>query len=223
MAAKREWRIYTLSAVIALGVGGLTGRPVPPVSSARAEGVVWAAPGVLASFDQEPAAPQVAGRRMVKLGFINSQTVLELHPQVPGLRRALEAQLHAWQQEQTDLGNRGEALRNELRTGQFTPNQRRAKEAELTKVLEDYGKYQTDIWAPGGQAEQKEQELLQPVIDAIDAAIKEIAEGEGYDLIFDAGGAGGSIVFGHKDLDLTRRVLDKLGIKPPSAPGEGRP
>jgi Skp family chaperone for outer membrane proteins len=212
-----------LSAVIALGVGGVAGRPLSPVAPARAEGVVWAAPGMLELLDQEPAVPQaVAGRRMVKLGFINSQSILELHPQVPGLRRALEAQLRQWQQEQTDLGTRGEALRNELRTGQFTPNQRRAKEAELNQVLEDFGKYQTDIWAPGGQAERKEQELLQPVIDAIDTAIREIAEGENYDLIFDAGGAGGSIIFGHKDLDLTRRVLDKLGIKPPTGPGEGR-
>ena len=150
MAAKREWRVYTLSALIALGVGGLSGRPVSPVAPARAEGVVWAVPGALERLVQEPAAPQVTGPRPVKLGFINSQAILEMHPQVPGLRRALEAQLRQWEQEQTDLGARGEALRNELRTGQFTPNQRRAKEAELAKVLEDYGKYQTDIWATGG-------------------------------------------------------------------------
>jgi outer membrane protein len=213
----KDLRIYTLSALIALGAGSLAGRSIPAVPPARAEGVAWAAPGALERLVQEPVAPQVSGPRPVKLGFINSQVILELHPQVPALRQALEAQLRQWQQEQADLGARGDALRNELRTGQFSPNQRRAKEAELAKVLEDFGKYQTEVWAPGGQAERKEQELLQPVIDAIDAVIRQIAEGENFDLIFDAG-SGGSIIFGHKDLDLTPRVLDKLGIKPPAPP-----
>jgi outer membrane protein len=216
---QQRWSVYAMSALIALGVGGVAGRHAPPPAVARAEGVRWVAPGVLARL-QEPQAPaQVEGRRPVKLGFINSQAVLEQHPRVPELRQALEAQLRQWQQEQTDLGNRATALQNELRTGQFTPNQRRAKETELTGVLGDLNRYQTEIWGSGGEAERKEQELLQPVIEAIDAAIRDIAEGEGYDLIFDAGGYGGGIIFGHQSLDLTRRVLDKLGIAPPPPPG----
>ncbi|MFC1559144.1 hypothetical protein ACFL39_00975 [Gemmatimonadota bacterium] len=51
------------------------------------------------------------------------------------------------------------------------------------------------------------------MLTAVDAAITAIAEGERFDLIFDS--SGGGLLFGHHTLDLTRRVLEALGINPP--------
>jgi Skp family chaperone for outer membrane proteins len=216
------WKIYGMTALIALGVGGLAGRHAPTVPEAHAEGILWAAPGAVARMQQPDASPY--GPRTMKFAFVNSQAVFDLHPRVPELRTAYEAQIRQWQQEETSIQANAETLQNDLRTAQLSPNQRRSKEAELTEALSELARYQSEIWAAGGRAQQKEQELMQPIITAIDQVIKDLAENEEFDLIFDAGGGG--LLFGHKDLDLTKTVLEKLGIPIPGEdppPGANRP
>lgn len=207
-----SWKMYGITALIALGAGGLAGRHAPAVPEARAEGILWAAPGAVARMQQPETSDY--GPRLMKFAFVNSQAVFDLHPRVPELRSAYEAQIRQWQQEDTDLQARAQVLQNELRTAQLSPNQRRSKEAELEEALSELARYQTEIWSTGGSAQQKEQELMQPIIQAIDQVIKDLAESEEFDLIFDAGGGG--LLFGHKDLDLTRTVLERLGIPLPA-------
>ncbi len=202
-----------MAALIAVVAGGVAGRHAPPVSEARAEGVLWAAPGVLEELQEQEVDPLAAPARPLKIGFINSQAIFELHPRVPELRNALEAQIRQWQQEQADLEGRAQNLQNELRTAQLSPGQRRAKEAELENAMTELTRYQTEVWAQGGRAEQKEQELMQPIIEAIDQAIQDIAENSAFDMILDAGGGG--LLFGHRSLDLTVTLLEKLGIPIP--------
>ncbi|MFO7769115.1 MAG: OmpH family outer membrane protein, partial [bacterium] len=80
--------------------------------------------------------------------------------------------------------------------------------------------FQVEMWGQGDRAEQGEQELMKPVVDAMDAVIADLAEEEGYDMIFDAASSG--MLFGHKDLDLTATVMERLGITPPEGgPGGG--
>lgn len=204
-----------MTALIALGAGGIGGGHAAPLPTADASGLLWAVPGLdLRRIQQEPEiAP---GAKPLKVGFVRSDLIMQLHPRVPEIRNALEAQLRQWQTQQQDMETRAQTLQNELRTAQLSPVSRRNKESELAKTLEDLTRFQTEMWTPGGQAEQKEQELMKPVIQAIDEVIKGIAEGERYDLIFD--GSSGGMLFGHRDLDLTRMVLEGLGIEPPAPP-----
>ena len=213
------WKVYGITAALAVGAGGLAGRHAPPVSDASAESIMWARPGAAAALQagqqQVPEAGEVlaAPPKPMKIGFINSQAVFELHPRVPELRTALESQILMWQQEQTDLQATAQQLQNDLRTAQLSPTQRRSKEQELQRSLEELAVYQNEIWAQGGRAEQKEAELMQPIIQQIDQAIGDIAESSGFDLIFDAGSGG--LLFGHRSLDLTRVILERLGIPVP--------
>jgi outer membrane protein len=215
-STQAPWKVYVAAALIALGAGGLAGRHAPPLSQAGAAGLLWAAPGIDAGVWQQQEAGIPEGAKPLKVGFIRSDLILQLHPRVPELRSALEAQLRQWQQQQSELEGRAQTLQNELRTGQLSPIARRNKEAELAQTMEDLNTFQTEVWTPGGRAEQKEQELMKPIVDAIDEAIKTIAEGEFYDLIFD--GSAGGLLFGHRELDLTRAVLQRMGIEPPEPP-----
>lgn len=207
-----SWRIYTITALVAIACGSAAGRWAPAVPEVRADEFLWTAPG----FEMRAGGTKEQDVEALKVGFIRSDLILQLHPRVPEIRRSLEEQLNAWQMQQQDLQTRGETLQNELRTAQLSPVQRRNKEEELQQTLEELARFQTEMWSPGGRAEQKEQELMQPVFDAIDAVIKEIAEGSGYHLIFDA--SAGGLLFGHLDLDLTLTVMERLGIEPPTPP-----
>lgn len=213
------WKTYTLTVLIALGVGGLAGRHAPTVQTAYASDILWAAPGVTAGAFQEQETDIPPGAKPLKVGFIRSDLIMQLHPRIPEIRTALEAQLREWTRQQQELEGRVATLQNELRTGQLTPITRRNKEAELAQAMEGLTTFQNEIWVQGGQAERKEAELMQPILTAVDEAIKGIAEGERFDLIFDS--SGGGLLFGHRSLDLTRRVLELMGIDPPPAEGQG--
>lgn len=213
-SSNHSWQIYVITALIALTAGVIGGRVASPVAGARAEGVLWAAPGygieMLARQEEgQPAQNQEA----LKLGFIRSDVIMSRHPSVPGIRTSLQDQLMAWQRQQEDMQARAETLQNELRTAQLSPGRRRAKEEELQTTAEELAQFQTQMWSQGGIAEQKEQELMQPVFDEIDAVIRDIAEGQGFHLIFDA--SAGGLLFGHIDMDLTTEAMEKIGIEIP--------
>jgi outer membrane protein len=212
MTSANPWRIYGLAALIAIACGTAAGRWGTSVPEVRADSILWASPRLdLNEIQQEEG---------LKIGFIRSDIILQLHPSVPDIRSSFEEQILAWQSQQQDLTARGETLQMELRTAQLSPVQRRSREEELQRVLEELAAFQTEMWSAGGRAEQKEQELMQPVFDEIDAVIRDIAEGSGYDLIFDA--SAGGLLFGHVDLDLTRIAMEKLGIEAPEPPpGQG--
>jgi outer membrane protein len=213
------WTLPAAVAVVLTALGLTAGRAgppeipsVPPLPADRSEAAATSGPALPQEVaGQEPGVP--------KLGFVNSQYVFELHPQVPDIRRTFENQLEQWQRQQVEMEQRAEGLQNELRTAQLSPNQRRSKEAELRQLLEDLASFQTQLWSPGGRAETREQELMQPVIQAMDKVIQGIAEQEGYALIFDVTASG--LLFGHQDLDLTRQVMLQLGITPSPPPGGG--
>lgn len=213
-SSNHSWQMYVITALIAITAGGIGGRVAPPVAGARAEGVLWAAPGygieMLARQEQDPVAET---QQALKLGFIRSDVIMSRHPSVPGIRTSLEDQLMAWQRQQEDMQARAETLQNELRTAQLSPGRRRAKEEELQTTAEELAQFQTQMWSQGGIAEQKEQELMQPVFDEIDAVIRDIAEGQGFHMIFDA--SAGGLLFGHIDMDLTMEAMEKIGIELP--------
>ena len=213
-SSNHSWQIYVITALIALTAGGIGGRLAPPVAQARAEGVLWAAPGYgIEMLAQQQEDLPVQTQQALKLGFIRSDVILSQHPSVPGIRTSLEDQLRAWQRQQEDMQARAEALQIELRTAQLSPVRRRSKEAELQQTADELAQFQTQVWSSGGVAEQKEQELMQPVFEEIDAVIRDIAEGQGYHLIFDA--SVGGLLFGHIDMDLTLQAMEKIGIEPP--------
>ncbi len=208
-----QWKMYTITALIALVAGGFAGRHAPTVQTAYASDVLWAAPGVTVKALQEQEADIEQGAKPLKVGFLRSDLIMQLHPRLPEIRTALEAQLREWTRQQQELEGQVATLQTELRTGQLTPNARRARETELAQAMEGLTTFQNEIWVTGGVAEQKEAELMQPILTAVDAAITAIAEGEQFDLIFDS--SGGGLLFGHRSLDLTRQVLEALGINPP--------
>ncbi len=60
---------------------------------------------------------------------------------------------------------------------------------------------------------QKSEELLGPIQDKVNKAIEDVAKEAGYIYIFDAGTGG--ILYADKNIDVTEKVKEKLGIKMP--------
>ena len=74
---------------------------------------------------------------------------------------------------------------------------------------------------PGAlRAGQRQQELVQPVMDRINEVIEEIREEGSYAIIFDV--AGGGVVAADSALDLTQEVIRRLQASGETAGATGR-
>ena len=76
---------------------------------------------------------------------------------------------------------------------------------------------------------QRQQELVQPIMDMVRRALDEVRAEDGYAMIFDTGSEVNVIVAADKNLDITDRVVAKIrtmkpaAVQTPQTPQQNRP
>jgi outer membrane protein len=90
-----------------------------------------------------------------------------------------------------------------------------AVKAEREKGLgERQQEYETRTQALDVQAQQRQAQLLQPIIEQIKVALEDVRKDEGLTAIFDVGSQGNPIVAIDKNLEITDKVLVRLRSMP---------
>ncbi len=148
-----------------------------------------------------------------KLGYVNMEYAFLKLKQTPAMKQA-ESEL------QTFIAQKEMALK-QLQTkieGLYNQYQQATTEAEKQGIGAEVqgleNRYRIMQQSVQQEAAQKEQALMQPTIDKINAAIKKVGETEGYTYILTDGLGGNSIVLYAKNEgdNLTKKVLAELGI-----------
>lgn len=151
------------------------------------------------------------GLRAQNFGYVKTDEILAEHPRVKEAKSTLETF-------QKMLGAKREALVKEFQfkyqdlqqreqQGTITPLDLQ-KESEALQVMQDsIERYGQEILA---KLKEKEAELLQPIIDDVNNAIKLVATENKYTYIFDY--ASGIILYADETKDLTKLVKAKLGM-----------
>jgi outer membrane protein len=85
---------------------------------------------------------------------------------------------------------------------------RNAKEKELQDLQARIRKFEQDAQ---DVLQEKQGELLQPIIDRAKKAIEEVAKENGYNYVFDSGL--GTLLYSDESDDIMSQVKKKLGIK----------
>lgn len=146
-----------------------------------------------------------------KLGYVSSQALLSQMPEVKQAEANLDAlkkQLQKkGQQMLTELETNYKDLQRKEAQGELSPKQ---IETEAQKLKEEEGKIAQFEQDMQRQLMTKQEELMQPVINRVNQAIKDVAAEGGYDYIFDA--VGGFILYADESHDVTARVKAKLGL-----------
>lgn len=93
-------------------------------------------------------------------------------------------------------------------SGTLTPIETQKREADLQKQQTDIEAYRTEI---GQQLEQKRQELLKPILDRVEKAIKDVGKENNYTFIFDV--STGAMLYTMEANDVTPLVKAKMGLK----------
>ena len=147
-----------------------------------------------------------------KVGFINSQEILEAMPEVKQANSDLEVMKNMFKKKGeemiTDLQTKYQDFQQKQASGELAPVEidKKAKvlKDEESKVMEFDKTSQQKIY-------EKSEELLRPIHDRVNKAIDEVASENGYIYIFDA--VQGLILYADPAADVTSLVKAKLAIK----------
>jgi len=171
--------------------------------------------GALALFLGAPAVASAQAPAAQKFAFINSQAILAA---APG-RAEAEAQ---FQREMEGLRTQVQKLGDSLNTMQQAFQKEEVglspavKETRLKTLRDRQADYEGRVQKLNEQAQQREGELMQPILETVRKVLDEVRAESGYAFIFDVA-AGSFIVSADKNLDITDRVVSKIKLSAPRA------
>ena len=167
------------------------------------------------------AAGSVAAQGGQKFAFIRSSVLLD---QAPG-RAEAEAQ---FDKETGAFRDQIKRMSDSLNAMVSSFEQRQAslaaaaREAQAKNITAKQQEYQRRTQELEQKAQGRQNELVQPILDKIKAAIEEVRVEGGYAMIFNAD-QGSPIVAVDKSLNVTDRVLTRLKGTTAAAPAAPRP
>ncbi|MFQ5674940.1 MAG: OmpH family outer membrane protein [bacterium] len=147
----------------------------------------------------------------LKIGYVNSQKVLETFKDAQDVRKQLADLNSQWEKEARDMQKQIQTLQEELESQSLLLSEQRKQEKVqgIQTLSQKYQLFLNQKWGQQGEGVKKEVELLQPVYQKINAAIKKIGQAEGYQYIFDV--VAGNILYASEDQpDLTEKLLAEL-------------
>ena len=146
-----------------------------------------------------------------KLGYINSQQILASYKEAQDAQEQLDKINKEWEAEARELQKQFQEMGQQLESQALLLSEQRQKEkqAELQTLYQKIQQFQNDKWGQNGEFFRKQEEIMKPIYDKVNAAIKKIGEEERFDYIFDV--VAGNIVYASPaQQDLTELVVEEL-------------
>jgi outer membrane protein len=149
-----------------------------------------------------------ADAQTLKIGYINSQQILASSPEAATAQQQFDQEMQRFQAEVQQLEDEITGMQQRLQQQQLTlsPEARANREQQIQMKLQEY---QTRTGELQQMAQQRQQELVQPLMDRITMIIETVREEGQYSLILDV--AAGSIISADSTLDLTPEIIRRLG------------
>jgi len=148
-----------------------------------------------------------------KLGFVDSDLVLQRLPEFASVTQDLNRLTTQWQGELDQLERDAEALRAEFSAREllYTAAERERKLKEIRDKVTEREALRLRYFAPEGELFREQQNRLRPIQERVLEAIETVAQDGDYDFVFDRTG---DLVFLYTQPrhDLTQLVLDELGV-----------
>jgi outer membrane protein len=150
-----------------------------------------------------------ASAQNMKMGFVNDELIKSKYPAWQRAQEQWDNERKVWddsaQARQTalqDMITEYDKVRLIL-----TDEKRKERESAIRAKQDDLDAFTKQIFGPGGTAERKQEELIQPLLENVNKAIEAVALAENYDVIFTLQSGLGYI---KETYDVTQKVLDAL-------------
>lgn len=148
-------------------------------------------------------------QKNIKLGHINSNDLMQIMPGRDSAQTALQAEVAELEETLRSMQSEAEKRYNDYVANQagWTDLIRQTKQREIQDMSARIEEFQQNAQK---QLQEREAELLKPIIDRAKKAIEEVAKEGGYTYILDAGTA--AILYSQDSDDIMPQVKKKLGL-----------
>ena len=160
------------------------------------------------------AAPSQA--QALKIGFVNSQRILAESPAVAQVQQTLQGEMTRLRAPLDSMEQRLNTANQQFQQQQATLSAT-AREQRQTELQRQYAAYQQRGQQLQEQAQTRQQQLIAPVMQQINATIETVRREGGFTFIIDS--SQGGILAVDPTLDITDRVMQRLrgGAPAPAA------
>ncbi len=149
-----------------------------------------------------------------KIGYINSQVIMEQLPEAQDAQKQLDGLTSEWQNELAKMQSDIQIKFEEYDKRKLIMSDKRR--AEVERELQDLDKklvdYRQQKFGTNGELFTKQNELMKPIQEKIFKAVKDVADSEGYDYVVDRSSST-LLLYANNKHDLTQKVLEKLQQK----------
>ncbi len=148
-----------------------------------------------------------------RIGFIDSDLVIEKMPEYAGIEQRLQLLSESWREELDELDREIVRMREEFEAREvlFTDEMRQQRLEEIEDLREDRERFLHEKFGPEGEYFQRQKELLEPIQRQIFDAVSRVADREGFDFVFDRS-EDPRLLFASPEWNLTEEVLIELGL-----------
>lgn len=157
------------------------------------------------------ALTSIAAYGQAKIGYVDSDAIMDELPDAQDARRQLDGFIQEWQAELGKLEKEWKDKYNdyERRKLIMSDQVRSEVEGELVKMEQKIAEYREKKFGTNGELFLKQDELMKPIQNKIFTVIKQVAEEGEYDFVFDRSG-GILMLYAKEKHDLTATVLEKM-------------
>ena len=148
-----------------------------------------------------------------RYAYVDTEYILKNLSAYDDAQKELDRLSKQWQ---TEIEGRYESIDRLYKAYQaekvlLTEEMRKEREDEIVRKEQEAKELQRTHFGVEGDLFKKRQELIQPIQDDIYNAIKEVAQGGGFSVIFDKANQS-NILYADPKYDKSDRVLSRLGI-----------
>jgi outer membrane protein len=172
-----------------------------------------------------PAAAQNAPASGTRIAYVNTQALLQAAPGRAEAEQAYEREMAGFRDQVKRMSDSLNAMIADYQKVQATlpAAQKETREKAIRSKQEEY---QQRSQALEQQAAQRQDALMQPIMENVRKALEDIRSEDGYGIIFSNDAGNSPIVVADKNLDITERVVGRLrtmAVAKPATPSPAKP
>jgi len=145
-----------------------------------------------------------------KFGYINSDELLSIMPEVKKADSSLQLFAKSYQDQLEQMGKEYQKKVQDFQ-GQEKTMTEAVKEVKVKEIQQLEERIQSTQQSAQEKVAKKKEELYSPILEKADKAIKDVAKSNNYDYVFDA--SRGNLLYAKESDNILPLVKTKLGIK----------
>lgn len=156
------------------------------------------------------AVPAAIAAQDLKIAYVDSEQIIR---QAPGYQEASDAfnnTTTVWRDSLETKRTQLQTLFEEYKNQEviLSPEKKTEKQQEMLGLEQEIQSYFQQKFGPEGEANSRQAELMQPIIEQVNRVIDDVRRDQGYALIFDLNN--GALVAGDPALNITDQVIQRM-------------